>query len=207
MTATPHSSDLSFLGPFYPLDTIVPQVTRSFGLDYTQSSVDFHDNFIRNRHVVGFEQITVLDRYDPSNKRTVRLMKEKNAQMASRLPADAWVVWSGESGPEITMEWLRHGVEPTHAPVRTATIHSCFDNRTAAVAKAQEVANDFMARTPGSHLFEDRGCEEEDLAIMIRGREGLIIHVVEARIEEGYAEWQEEANHLMNMCEQPRRPS
>jgi len=103
MTATPHSYDLSFLGLFYPLDAIIPQVIRSFGQDYTQGSVDFHDKFIRNRHVVGFDQITVLDRYDRTHKQTVQLVKEHNPHMATKLPADGWVVYSGESGHENTM--------------------------------------------------------------------------------------------------------
>ena len=102
---------------------------------------------------------------------------------------------------------MRDGVDPTHAPVRSVTINSSFNNRAAAVARAREVATSFMAQTPGSHSFDDRGCEEEDLVIMIRSRDGPITHVVEARIEEGYAEWQQEPDHLMDMFEQPRRPS
>jgi hypothetical protein len=30
-TSTPHTYDISVSGPYYPLDTIIPQVLRNFG--------------------------------------------------------------------------------------------------------------------------------------------------------------------------------
>lgn len=52
--------------------------------------------FIRDGHVIGFERITSPINNNPNQTKTIRLVREHNPTLASRLPGPAWVIMQTE---------------------------------------------------------------------------------------------------------------
>lgn len=76
--------------------------------------------FIRDGHVVGFERITSPINNNPNQTKTIRLVREHNPTLASKLPGPAWVIMQTEMLLDMDIMRTLPGVF-THPPVRSLT--------------------------------------------------------------------------------------
>lgn len=179
-TSVPHLYDISISGPYYPLDTIVSQIEFHSATECIEGNHlfisplsdsgansqldtglnDFRTRYLLNGHVLPFDRVTSAINHDPSKTKTVRLIREHNPNMASRLPCTAYPVRSTVPEQDIMAAWGGHSPTGTTA-VRSVTLHGTFDNKASADAHAQIVAERLEAQTPGSrlvHMNSDYGC-------------------------------------------------
>ncbi|GAB7332086.1 hypothetical protein MBLNU13_g03973t1 [Cladosporium sp. NU13] len=141
-TSTPHLYDISVSGPYYPLDAIIPQVLRNFG------EACLHE-FIRDGHVVGFERITSPINNNPNKTKTIRLAREHNPTLASRLPSPAWVIMLLDMDIIQTLPGAF-----THPPVRSLIPKGSFATQNEANTRLQQIAAELVASIPDSRVID-----------------------------------------------------
>ena len=109
--------------------------------------------FIHDGHVVGFERITSPINNNPNQTKTIRLIREHNPILASKLPGPAWVIMQTEMLLDMDiMRTLPGGF--THPPVRSLTPKGSFATQNEANARLQQIAAELVAQIPGSRVVD-----------------------------------------------------
>ena len=95
--------------------------------------------FIRDGHVVGFDRITSPINNNPNQTKTIRLIREHNPTLTSRLPGPAWVIMQTEMLLDMDiMRSLPGGF--TNPPVRSLTPKGSFVTQNEANTRLQQIA-------------------------------------------------------------------
>lgn len=109
--------------------------------------------FIRDGHVVGFDRITSPINNNPNQTKTIRLIREHNPTLASRLPGPAWVIMQTEMLLDMDiMRSLPGGF--TNPPVRSLTPKGSFVTQNEANTRLQQIAAELVASIPGSRVVD-----------------------------------------------------
>jgi hypothetical protein len=110
-------------------------------------------DLVRGGHVVGFERITSPINNNPNQTKTIRLVREHNPIIASRLPGPAWVVMQTEMLLDMDIMRTLPGAF-THPPVRSLTPKGSFATQNEANTRLQQIAAELVASIPGSRVVD-----------------------------------------------------
>jgi hypothetical protein len=110
-------------------------------------------DLVRGGHVVCFERITSPINNNPNQTKTIRLVREHNPIIASRLPGPAWVVMQTEMLLDMDIMRTLPGAF-THPPVRSLTPKGSFATQNEANTRLQQIAAELVASIPGSRVVD-----------------------------------------------------
>jgi len=102
---------------------------------------------------VGFERITSPINNNPNRTKTIRLVREHNPALASKLPGPAWVVMQTEMLFDMEVMMSLPGAEK-NPPVKGLVPKGAFETKSQADAKVREVAEQLVASIPGSRIVD-----------------------------------------------------
>lgn len=118
-------------------------------------SATFMEDCVRDGHVLSFEHISSPHKDDTNKTKKIRLVKEHNPALASKLPGESWVVWSGAPALNVIQSPAYNPAnEDDLVPLTEAEVHGSFANQSDAIALARQVARGIVAQNPGSQSNE-----------------------------------------------------
>lgn len=183
-TSVPHHHDISLSGPYHNLESLFLQAMHNFGRECPSGQDLLLDLVREDGGFQTFEHITSPINNDPNRTKTVRMIRERNAAMAARLPGPAWYVAVSEVAGGVT------GANSFGAvPMKSIKVRGTFGDAAAANEAARRVAGGLAATLHGGRVVE-RAAEAGGFMGMVVGQEAnadgqTTTSVVEARYDSG----------------------
>ena len=135
-TSKPHLQDISISGPFYPLKNVVEQMLYRL----TVEKSDQGERMLEEIMSVGLESMEHINAPLPDgNIMKLQLLREKNAEVARKLPGDVWkvTVMTPDMGGNMSGE---------HPPIKQMDIHRTFTTKEEANEAAGQLLEELKAK-------------------------------------------------------------
>ena len=100
-TSKPHIHDVTMVGPFYPLEHVLPQLLFKVKVEKSTMGERVLDDIVYGGHVVEMRYFTAP--LPDCNIMKFEIIREKNAEVARTWPSEVWVVMVAEPFMDMTL--------------------------------------------------------------------------------------------------------